>query len=259
NSSMPWPRTISRAVRSVLRRSSMACGVVSQMPVTNSTVLRSNSLCTRGFSPISAMTVAASLLRSRVCASTRANSHSTPTVGRGDAAKSMRRRASGLLAVDFTAGNPLAGVAGSDRLLVGSRCATIDLGVLLIRDIGEVVHLLVDDDRGSLTGEQVVVGKCVGGGQHHGRAVVAHLQRGQITTGGVLIGMAGPLEMTFRRREIPLALTNLVDVHAVEPRRENGRVAGGRFHRDLGKSAREVDRRLSDGLAVGGFEVCRQL
>src|ERR1700737_275970 len=175
NSSMPWPRTISRAVRSVLRRSSMACGVVSQMPVTNSTVLRSNSLCTRGFSPISAMTVAASLLRSRVCASTRANSHSTPTVGRGDAAKSMRRRASGLLAVDFTAGNPLAGVAGSDRLLVGSRCATVDLGVLLIRDIGEVVHLLVDDDRGSLTGEQVVIGKCVGGGQHHGRAVVAHL------------------------------------------------------------------------------------
>src|SRR5947209_13360847 len=120
------------------------------MPLTNSTVLRSNSLWTRGFSPSSAITAVASLLRSRVCASTSANSHSTPTVGRGDAAKSIRRVASGLLAGNDTASHPLAGVASGRRLRVRAGCA-VALRVAR-RDVGEVVGLLVNDDRGTEIG-----------------------------------------------------------------------------------------------------------
>src|SRR5699024_6648474 len=122
-------------------RSSIACAVQSQTPLTISTVFRSNSLCTRGFSPTSAMTSAASLLRSRVCASTSANSHSTPTVGRGEPTKSILAAdlPGGLLAgTDHTARNPLAGVSGGHRGLIGAGCA-VDLRVALRRDIGEVV------------------------------------------------------------------------------------------------------------------------
>src|SRR5688572_13117868 len=155
---MPRPRTTSLAGTSVVRRSSIACPALSQIPVTISTVLRSNSLCTWGFSPISAITVAASLLRSRVSASTSANSHSTPTVGRGDPAKSMRL----LTGADNTAGHALSGVAGSQGDSVGWRGA-VDLLVALRRDVGEVVRLLVDDDRRFCTGEQLFGGETVRG------------------------------------------------------------------------------------------------
>src|SRR3979490_376788 len=119
------------------------------MPLTTSTVLRSNSLCTRGFSPISAMTAVASLLRSRVCASTSANSHSTPRVGRGERAKPMR--ASPLLEAvltgsDDTARHPLAGVTRTHRHLVGAGHTAV----------GHIICTGVDDDRGLLAGRQVV-------------------------------------------------------------------------------------------------------
>src|SRR5580704_8037374 len=96
------------------------------MPVTISTVLRSNSLCTRGFSPISANTAVASLLRSRVWASTRANSHSTPSVGRGEDAKftliAVPLSGDELTRTDHTARHPLAGVTGHHRRLVRPGC-----------------------------------------------------------------------------------------------------------------------------------------
>src|SRR6476469_6552217 len=166
-SSMPRSRTTRRAGSSVDRRSSIASPAVSQMPVTTSTVLRSNSLCTRGFSPISAITAAASLLRSRVTASTRANSHSTPTVGFADPAKSIRL----LAGTDDTAGDPLSGIASGERGLVGRRSA-VDLLVALRRDVGEVVRLLVDDDRRLGSREQVVGGERVCGGDQLRGAVL---------------------------------------------------------------------------------------
>src|SRR5690349_23932460 len=131
---MPRSRAIRRTGTRVSCRSVIASGTVSQMPVTTSTVLRSNSLCTCSVSPISAITAAASLLRSRVTGSTSANSHSTPTVGRGDPAKSMRL----LFRGEDTAGYPAAGITGGQRLLVGAG-GSIDLLVLLWRDVAEVV------------------------------------------------------------------------------------------------------------------------
>src|SRR6478735_5926978 len=109
-----------RAVASVDRRSSIACGTESQMPVTISTVLRNSSLCTCGlFSPSSSITSAASLLTSRVSASTSANSHSTPRVGRGEPAKSMWL----LAGADNTARHALSGVAGGQGGFVWRRLA----------------------------------------------------------------------------------------------------------------------------------------
>src|SRR6201998_398466 len=175
---MPRSRTIWRAGVRVSRRSSIAWAVQSQTPLTTSTVLRSNSLCTRGFSPISAMTAGASLLRSRVCASTSANSHSTPIVGRGEAPKSMRVLAL-LAGADDTARHPLAGVTCAHRRLVGAR-RSIGLGVAIARDVGEVVGPGVNDDRGLLSGHQVVHGEGVGGGDQHPDTVLADLQRRQI-------------------------------------------------------------------------------
>src|SRR5690349_630616 len=114
------------------------------MPVTISTVLRNSSLCTRGlFSPSSSMTSVATLLTSRVTASTSANSHSTPRVGRGEPAKSMWL----LAGADNTAGHALSSVPGGQSGLIWRRVA-VDLLVALRRDVGEVVRLLVDDDRG---------------------------------------------------------------------------------------------------------------
>src|ERR1700739_1097244 len=190
---MPRSRTIRRAGVSVSRKSSIACLVQSHTPLTTSTVLRSNSLCTRGFSPISAMTAVASLLRSRVCASTSANSHSTPMVGRGEGAKSMRALAL-LRGTDDTARHPLAGVTGAHRRLVGSRCS-VGLGVAIPRDVGEVVGVGVNDDCGLLAGQQVVHGEGIGGGDQRPAAVLANFQRGQVTAGG-LDSVPGRLEVS---------------------------------------------------------------
>src|SRR6195952_6162421 len=145
NNSMPRSRTILRAGASVARRSSIASAELSQIPVTTSTVLRSNSLCTCGLSPISAMTAAASLLSSRVSGSTSANSHSTPIVGRADPLKSMRcGRECDVVSLSGydPARHPLAGIAGGHRHLVGSGRA-VDLLVALRWNVGEVVGLLV--------------------------------------------------------------------------------------------------------------------
>src|SRR6201987_3279181 len=144
------------------------------MPRTPSTVLRSNSLFTRGFSPISAMTAGASLLRSRVCASTSANSHSTPMVGRGEGPKSIRVLAL-LAGTDDTARLPLAGVTGAYRHRVGARCS-VGLGVAIPRDVLEVVGAGVNDDGGLLAGQQVVHGEGVGGGDQHPDTVLADFQ-----------------------------------------------------------------------------------
>src|SRR5215203_3060675 len=186
---MPRPRTTSLAGTSVVRRSSIACPALSQIPVTISTVLRSNSLCTCGVSPISAITAAASLLRSRVWASTSANSHSTPTVDRADPAKSIRL----LSGADNTAGDPLTGVASIQCGLVGGRGAVGQL-VALLRDVGEVVGLLVDHDRRLGACLQVLCGEGVGGRHQLGGAVLAHLQRGEVAAGG-MPAVAGRLEM----------------------------------------------------------------
>src|SRR6476661_7314264 len=185
-----------RTMPSVPRRSSIAAPALSQMPVTTSTVLRSNSLCTCGVSPISAITPAASLARSRVSGSTSANSHSTPTVGRCDRLKAMwsgRSPAGALRAGYDTAGDPLAGVAGVHGGFVRTRGA-VDLLVALGRDVGEVVGLLVDDERRLRAPEQVFRGERVGGGDQHRRAVLTHLQGGQVTAGG-MAAVAGHLEM----------------------------------------------------------------
>src|SRR5262245_27504274 len=173
---MPRSRTILRAVDSVDRRSSIACGTESQMPVTISTVLRSNSLWTCGlFSPSSTITSAASLLRSRVSASTSANSHSTPRVGRGEAAKSMWL----LAGADNTARHALSGIAGGQGFGVG-RGRAVHLLVALRRNVGEVVRLLVDDDRGLGTGEQIRSGECIGRRHQLRAAVLTDLQRSQV-------------------------------------------------------------------------------
>src|SRR5947199_1148485 len=196
---MPRSRTIRRAGRSVWRRSSIACAVQSQMPLTTSTVLRSNSLCTRGFSPISAMTAVASWLRSRVCASTSANYHSTPMVGRGDGAKSIRALARSA-GTDDTARHPLTGVTGGHRHLVGAR-RSVGLVVAIRRDVGEVVGTRVDHDRGLLAGRQVFLGEGVRGGHQHPDAVLADLKRRQVAAGG-LARVPGRLEMRAGGQEV---------------------------------------------------------
>src|SRR4051794_2605759 len=163
---MPRSRTILRAGASVARRSSIASAELSQIPVTISTVLRSNSLWTCGLSPISAITAAASLLSSRVSGSTSANSHSTPMVGRADPLKSIRWGRGPTvdsLGGNDTARHPLTGVAGGHRRLVGAGGA-VDLLVALRRDVGEVVGLLVDDDGRLGAGLQIGCGEGVGGG-----------------------------------------------------------------------------------------------
>src|ERR1700730_8473123 len=229
---MPRSRTIRRAGRKVSRRSSIACAVQSQMPLTTSTVLRSNSLYTRGFSPISAMTAVASLLKSRVSASTSANSHSTPIVGRGERAKSMWALAllTGQLATtDDTARHSLAGVTGAHRHLVRTR-RSVGLVVALRRDVGEVVGTGVVDDRGLLAGQQVVRGEGVGGGHQRSDAVFADLQRGQVTAcrmgsvSGHLKVIAGGQKVAGgtagRADRVGLTLAHLVDVYSVEAGRE---------------------------------------
>src|SRR5690349_13662111 len=175
---MPRSRAIRRTGTRVSCRSVIASGTVSQIPVTTSTVLRSNSLCTCGVSPISAITAAASLLRSRVSGSTRANSHSTPTVGRGDPAKSIRAR---LLRGEDTAGHPAAGITGGQRLLIRTGGA-VDLLVLLGWNVAEVVGLLVDHDGGLGAREQILGRERVRRGDQLGRAVAANLQRAQVAT-----------------------------------------------------------------------------
>src|SRR6476619_654633 len=174
---MPRSRTIGRAVASVARRSSIASGTESQMPVTISTVLRSSSLWTRGlFAPSSSITSVATLLTSRVSASTSANSHSTPNVGRGEPAKSMWL----LAGADNTARHALSGVAGGQGGFVRRRVA-VDLLVALRRDVGEVVRLLVDDDRGLGAVREVLRGERVGRRHQQRRTVLAHLKRRQVT------------------------------------------------------------------------------
>src|SRR3954469_2272312 len=224
-SSMPRLRTTRRAGRRVDRRSSIAWPAFSQIPVTTSTVLRSNSLWTRGFSPSSAITAAASLPRSRGSGSTRANSHSTPTVGRGEPAKSIRL----LSGTDNTARDPLPGVASSQGCLVRRRRA-VGLLVALRRDVGEVVGLLVDDDRRLGPRLQVLCGEGVGGGHQLCGAVLTHLQRREIAAGGMPT-VAGRLEMpaggievarlaTGRGHRTGLALADRMDVHPMETRCE---------------------------------------
>src|ERR1700749_4057348 len=265
NSSMPRASTIRRAGPSVARRSSIASGADRQMPLTTSTVLRSNSLCTRGFSPISAMTAVASLLRSRVCWSTSANSHSTPMVGRGERAKSIRASAlsKALLAgTDDTARHPLAGVTGAHRHLVGPR-RSVALVVALRRDVGEIVRAGMNDDRGLLAAEQIIHGEGVRGGHQRRRTVPAHLKRGEVTTGG-LGGRPGHLEVPARGQEIPrgttgrahrvgLALADLVNVHPVEARRKH--TVGGRLDGHGGIAVVELERRRRDLGAVGRPQV----
>src|SRR3954462_14208933 len=224
-SSMPRSRTMRRAGSRLDRRSSIACPALSQIPVTTSTVLRSNSLCTRGFSPISAITAAASLLRSRVSASTSANSHSTPTVGRAEPAKSIRL----LSGADDTARDPLPGVASGHGGLVWRRGA-VRLLVALRRDVGEVVGLLVNDDRRLGPRLQVLRSEGVGGGHQLGGAVLAHLQRREVAAGGMPT-VAGRLEMpaggievarlaTGRGHRTGLALADRMDVHPMGTRCE---------------------------------------
>src|SRR5271166_7108699 len=225
---MPRSRTIWHAGVRVSRRSSMACAVHSQTPLTTSTVLRSNSLCTRGFSPISAITAVASLLRSRVCASTSANSHSTPTVGPGEPAKSIWALAllvGPLAGTNDTARHPLAGVTGGHRGLVGARCP-IDLGVAIRRDISEVVGSGVNHDRGPLAGQQVLLGERVRRRHQQGAAVLTDLQRGQVTAHGLagvprsLVMPTGRQEVarrtTVRRNRVGFTFAHRVDVHAME-------------------------------------------
>src|SRR3954453_19017248 len=228
-SSMPRLRTTWRAGRRVDRRSSIAWPALSQIPVTTSTVLRSSSLCTRGFSPISAMTAVASLLRSRLSASTRANSHSTPTVGRGERAKSIRfaalrtgRLAGPLSGSNDTARHPLAGVTGGHRRLVGGP-GPVDL--VAVRNVHEIVRSGVDHDRGLAARQQLVHGEAVRGGNQHPRTVLTHLQRRQVSA-GVSGGprrrevSAGGEEVAGRPSgrgdRIGFALAHLVDMHAVE-------------------------------------------
>src|ERR1700743_3115045 len=266
---MPRSRTIRRAGPRVSRRSSIACPVDSQMPLTTSTVLRSNSLCTRGFSPISAMTAVASWLRSRVRASTSANSHSTPMVGRGERAKSMRAFAllTGELAgTNDTARHPLTGVAGAHRHAVGAR-RPVGLVVALRRNVGEVVGTGMDDDRGLLAAEQVLHGEGVGGGHQRAAAVSADLQRGQVTAGR-LRRVPGDLEVIAGGQEVAgcaavgpdrigLTLADLVDVDAVEPGRELAGAGGG--DGDGGIAVAELARRGRDLGAVRRLDVSGDL
>src|SRR5437588_2888527 len=248
---MPRARTIWRAVARVSRRSSMACALQSQTPLTSSTVLRSNSLCTRGFSPISAMTAVASLVRSRVCASTSANSHSTPTVGRGEPAKSIWARAlftDELAGTNDTTRHSLAGVTSGNRGLVGPGCP-VALGVAVRRDIGEIVRTSVNEDRRPLPTEQVVLGERVGGGHQQRRTVLTDLQRGQVTallaagipgrpimpTGGQEIARCA----AARGNRVGLALAHRVDVHAVKSRGELAQP--GRLHSDGHKTVVELE------------------
>src|SRR5690349_20375406 len=233
---MPRPRTMGRAVFSVARRSSIASGTDSQTPVTISTVLRSNSLCTRGLlSPSSSMTSEATLLTSRVSWSTSANSHSTPRVGLGEPTKSMWP--GWLAGADDTARHALSGIAGGHGLGVRRRRAVHQL-IALRRNVGEVVRLLVDEDRGLAAREQIIGGERVGRRHQLRGAVLADLQRGQVATGGVgrvarLLEMrAGREEVTGcaagRADRVGFALSDGVDVQTVEARRQLTR--RGRLH-----------------------------
>src|SRR5258708_7724963 len=233
------------------------------MPVTISTVLRNSSLCTRGlFSPSSSITSVATLLTSRVSESTSATSHSPPRVGRGEPAKSMWL----LAGADNTARHALSGISGGHGGFVRRRVA-VDLLVALRRDVGEVVRLLVNDDRSLRTPEQILGGERVGRRHQLRGAVRANLQRRQVAACG-MCRMACLLEMRTRGIEVTgrttgrgdgagLALANGVDVQSVEARRELTRC--GRRNRDGGEAARELDVGGGHRGAIGQFQLGGEL
>ena len=61
-----------------------------------------------------------------------------------------RRTGCGLAGADDTAGHPLTGIAGGKGHVVRTCSATRHLLVAVRRDVGEVVRVCVDDDRGAV-------------------------------------------------------------------------------------------------------------
>ena len=122
---------------------------------------------------------------------------------------------------DDTARHALSGIAGCQGGLVW-RWVAVDLLVALRRDVGEVVRLLVNDDGGLGLARQVLLGKRVSRRHQQSRAVLANLQRRQVTAGGVA-AVSGHLQMSTgrievagraasRRNRVGLALADRVDV-----------------------------------------------
>ena len=158
------PDDLAGRARSVLRRTSIACAVLSQTPLTTSTVFHSNSLCTQGFSPISAITESSFVAQ---VAGLRIDQRELPLDADGwpgEPAKSIWATCPAgraLAGTNDTARHPLAGVTGGHRGLVGAR-RPIGLVVAIRRDVAEVVGSGVNDDRSPRTGKQLVFGERIG-------------------------------------------------------------------------------------------------
>ena len=145
NSSIPRSRTIWRTGRAVDCRSSIAsAGVLADAGDDLDGVAQQFLVYVRVFAEFGDHR-GGFVAQIAGLASTSANSHSTPTVGLGDPAKSIRAGVEP--PSDDTAGHPRSGVAGRQGGLIRWR-VTVDLLVTLRRDVGEVVGLFVDDDRG---------------------------------------------------------------------------------------------------------------
>ena len=115
-------------------------------------------------------------------------------------------------------------------MVSSGRRGAVDLLVALRRDVGEVVGLLVNDDRRLGAREQILGGEGVGGRHQLGGAVLAHLQRRQVAAGR-MPAVAWHLEMPTGGVEVArlaagrcdragFALAHRVDVQPVEARRE---------------------------------------
>ena len=147
------------------------------------------------------------------------------------------------------------------------RWVAVDLLVALRRDVGEVVRLLVNDDRGLRTAEQILGGERVGRRHQLRGAVRANLQRRQVAACG-MSRMAGLLEMRTRGIEVTgraagrgdgvgVALADGVDVQTVEAWRQRTRC--GRLDRDGGEAASELDVGRGHRGAVGQFQLGGEL
>ena len=115
--------------------------------------------------------------------------------------------------------------------------------------------------------EQVLCGERVGGRHQLGGAVLPHLQRREVTAGG-MAAVAGHLEMRSGGVEVPgraagrgdrvgFALAHRVDVQAVEAGSQL--TGGGGLHGDGRIAAGEIEVGGGDRGAVGEFELRGQL
>src|SRR5919106_2191193 len=121
-----------------------------------------------------------------------------------------------------------AGVAGRQSRRVRTE-HVLDVGVVAVRDVGEVVPIRMHDDRAAVRVEELPHREPVGLEPHLGGPVVVHEQRGHVP-GMVAVTDAGRVVVAAGRRERRDALPN--GVH-VEPMEAGGNLIGLDSNHDL--------------------------